>query len=299
MAQQKISQLDPVVFAEMTDVFPDVQALEVDIQTRKASLLDVFTLFQPGATATITSTTTLSGPVPHTIVLAPSGADQVITFMPLTAANHARFGDPIRIINLGNFAVQLRYSDDNPIPGSVINAGNVRDYIIRTVGTPGALQVTGIFGTICNQDSPLDVNDGGTGAANAADARANLGLDYEQGVHNTNWTGIWASPLAGPLSYARLNKTVTILMHELDQTATASDAIVNTVALPASLRPADSIYCPLIVINNSTAKMGTVIVDSSGFITIYSDPEIAFFDSGQPAGCKRMTITYDISPYTP
>lgn len=295
MAQVKISELTPIVTASMTDILPVVPEANIDIETNRANFGDVFTLFQPGATGTITSTTTLEGPVPHTIILAPSGADQVITFMPFTAANHARFGDPIRIINLGNFAVQLRYSDDNPIPGSVINAGNVRDYIIRTVGNPGVLQVTGIFGTICNQDSPLDINDGGTGATTAADARINLGLEYESGTHNTNWTGAWASPLAGNIAYARLNNTVFLTLPDVQDQATANGPITNVTALPVSLRPTTTAFVPLLILDESVDKWGLAIINSSGVISIYAGPNMDLFLSEGGAGFYKSELIYNLN----
>ena len=134
----KIPQLPSVPIPSMADL----KEISQEGSSYNESNLDVYTLFQPGATGIITTSTTLEGPLPGTIFLNMSGADQIITLMPLTAANHACLGRPIRFVNMGNFTVQLRYSDGSALPGSDVNANSIRDYSIITVGTPGVVLIS-------------------------------------------------------------------------------------------------------------------------------------------------------------
>lgn len=156
----KISDMTPVSVPGMGDLKEVDQAGA----TFSESNQQLFTLFGLGRVGPLTSSTELTAPIPHVIILEPSGTDQVLTFPAFTTANGARVGDLIYITNKGEFFVALNYSDDSIIPGSVVNAGNSRIYSIKTLGTPGVLEVVDVFGTIKNQNIPLPSTAGGTGS---------------------------------------------------------------------------------------------------------------------------------------
>jgi len=156
----KISALPVIVTPLMSDVDPTVNAGVTKQRTNQ----QLYTLFSPNLTGTITTSTTLSTPIPHTVFLAPVDGNQTLTLPALTAANGARVGDHIAIINNGNFQMALNYSNGSIIPGSVVNARQIRVYAIETLGTPGVLTVVERLGSIRDQDFD-DVSLGG-GAIN-------------------------------------------------------------------------------------------------------------------------------------
>lgn len=148
MAKKYATGFPPVANLGPTDQFQVVQAgADGD-----ATLQQVYDAFPPGLTATITTSTTLSTPIPHTVFLAPVDGAQTLTIPALTAANGARLGDHIAIINNGNFEMALNYSNGSIIPGSVVTARQIRVYAIETLGTPGVLTVVERLGSIRDQD---------------------------------------------------------------------------------------------------------------------------------------------------
>lgn len=149
MAQKITTSFPSVVTPTFDDLFPVVQGAT----DRAESLRQVYTLFSPGVTADITTDTTLTAPIPHVIYLNPVDINQTLTFCPLTEANGARVGDVIYIRNVGDFFMALNYSNGAVVPGSVVNAGSARIYVIDALGTPGVLRVVDSLGTISSQDA--------------------------------------------------------------------------------------------------------------------------------------------------
>jgi len=124
-----------------------------------------------------------------------------------------------------------------------------------------------------------------------------------QGVHTTNWSGIWASPQAGNIAWSKVGRIMSLYMPFLSEDATTSEVITNDTALPAELRPGANftVRFPMLVFDNQVSPLSTSVgaVDVSeedGIITIHSNQSLQSTFSGLsvlgPSGCHPVCITY-------
>jgi hypothetical protein len=326
----KISEMNPVVFAEMADQKEVNQGGVTFSETN----LDVFTLYQPGATATITSTTTLSAPLPHVIFLNPSAAGQIITLPALTAANHARLGDLIKIVNAGNFSVELRYSDASTLPSSPINPATISDYTITTVGTPGVVRladtintvpfniVTGTSHTLVITDANGTVAPSNTGGDSTVTIPPNADVAFPSGTIITilNRTGsrlVTVQPGSGvtlvnelfttsavildSFGYLTIQKStsntwivknyVTNLITTSDFTWGASTVTNHTITL---MRNNNQVTIDIPLLSFSAAVRNSTVVSINAFPARYRPamtvPDVGYYDLGGTGALGRYVV---------
>lgn len=141
MSQEKISQLTSVVTPALTDLFPVVQAGEVDVQTRKESLIQVLNLFNANAQlASVTQVTGLVGaieinnlgdyalfvnPLPPYIVFTYVDALQKVVLPALGTSTSTQPGQFIHILNSSLVSLDIYRASDLINPAFTLSPGEL------------------------------------------------------------------------------------------------------------------------------------------------------------------------------
>lgn len=120
---------------------------------------------------------------------------------------------------------------------------------------------------------------------------------YEEGTHVTNWTGIWAAPQAGTLSFVRVGKSVTLTFPDILSTASVATFITNSVALPVSIRPSVKNDFPVRITDNGTqpTAAGLIRMNTDGSVNIYKDLNSSNFTAANSGGLQSITVHYRIT----
>lgn len=116
----------------------------------------------------------------------------------------------------------------------------------------------------------------------------------EYGTHNTNWSGIWASPVAGNINYYRTDKVVT-LVFPADVTGNSNTASIasSTVNLPARLRPASSLPNVVRVFDNGALQTvpGLLDIFAAGNMSFYKTLAGGSFSGTSGSGTSGLSAT--------
>jgi hypothetical protein len=117
---------------------------------------------------------------------------------------------------------------------------------------------------------------------------------YEEYLHVTNWSGIWASPQAGNLSLTRIGRFISVTMPAVTSTANTAVSIAMVTALPLRFRTAGNTETrPLVVSNNSATASGagTII---GGAITVFGNEQYGAFTASGTGGFFAQNFSYTL-----
>jgi hypothetical protein len=122
---------------------------------------------------------------------------------------------------------------------------------------------------------------------------------YEEGTHSTNWTGIWASPIAGNIKYVRIGKVVTLTFPEVLGTSVEGATFVTAVTvLPSRLRPttsATAYFIPCILVQDGSSFAGKFAISSSTggmAFTNTTEGDWSLGTTGTTEGFRPFSISY-------
>lgn len=112
-------------------------------------------------------------------------------------------------------------------------------------------------------------------------------------VHNTDWAGIWASPVNGPLNITKISDVVIINFESLIGVgAPPPNTATSTVSLNEEYRPLVNKVQPFIVIDNTVRKMSAIEIRTDGFIEVFGDVSGGNFVPGGLDGFVEQTVVY-------
>ena len=120
---------------------------------------------------------------------------------------------------------------------------------------------------------------------------------YEDGTHNTTWSGIWISPVTGNISFIRIGKIVSLYFPDIVAVANISSNFQATTNLPTRLRPTSFISFPVRVKDNGNLQttVGLMDINSTGNIFVYLNLAGANFTGAGDSGLTICTVTYRIA----
>ena len=118
---------------------------------------------------------------------------------------------------------------------------------------------------------------------------------YEEYLHSTNFSGIWASPQAGTIKITRIGRQITLFIPELYVIANTSATIAMATILPARFRPSDNCSNSVRVTDNNVSLFGTIKVYMDGNIAISAGASLsAVFSGVGSSGLNGSSIVYSI-----
>src|SRR5580693_2608306 len=112
-------------------------------------------------------------------------------------------------------------------------------------------------------------------------------FNYGAAGYSTNVTGPFSGTALGLVR--KIGNTVTLSVNGTSGVVTTpADITLSTLITPP---PYNTIYYPIVVINNSANQLGMLIIDTTGEINIYSTVQGNTFTTGT-CGFYAFTITY-------
>ena len=116
------------------------------------------------------------------------------------------------------------------------------------------------------------------------------------GTHTTTWGGCFTALPSGNVLYTIIGDTVSLILPNFQQIATATSAATMTTPLPVELRPSVFLYIPCIALSTAPARtMSELTIDTSGNISVFRTLQGGTFTSGTTAGFPRQPITYRVN----
>lgn len=112
-----------------------------------------------------------------------------------------------------------------------------------------------------------------------------------QGTLTTNWSGIYAAPIAGNIVYSLVNNVVTLKVPLITATGTTAAGLGSTANLPAALIPSQNTNGYFSVMNSGVNVDGKWTVNTSGTIT-FTVGQYANFSGSGTSGVNPGAITY-------
>lgn len=198
-------------------------------------------------------------------------------------------------INLNNqTSITDNVQSSGPSTGSLVCAGGLGVgmdiWNNGNIHCPGYINV-GVVNTnlvVCN--TTISSSECDTGS---------LVLNYGTPLTYYNESSLFSYPLGGAVasvnltgSYTKLNNQVTVNFNTIQDAANASDRIyTGTGSIPSIYRPANNIYAPCIVLNNSQITLGTVSISTAGLIIFYNGSQNNFSGSGN-CGIYACSVVY-------
>lgn len=119
---------------------------------------------------------------------------------------------------------------------------------------------------------------------------------YEEYLHTTDWSGIWASNVSGDIKITRNGRVITISTPDVLANSNSSNIIDVATVLPAKYRPAIAISGVLRAVDDLVNKFGTWKIFTSGAIQISCGPALSntFAGAGNTSGFISFSATYKI-----
>ena len=116
------------------------------------------------------------------------------------------------------------------------------------------------------------------------------------GTHTTTWGGCFTALPSGNVEYTIIGDTVTLILPNFRQLATATSAATMTTPLPVELRPSVFIYVPCIALSSAPARqISELTISTTGNITVYRTFPGATFVNATTAGFPRQPISYKVN----
>jgi hypothetical protein len=123
----------------------------------------------------------------------------------------------------------------------------------------------------------------------------NVGLGTDTEIYATftaTLTGCTTSP-TGTVRYSRQGNLVSLFIPTI--TATSNTTAATLTGVPAALRPANAVFSFAIITDNGTNEDGSVIVETSGVITLRRGDAAAFTSSGTKGVFTGATVVYQLT----
>jgi hypothetical protein len=121
-----------------------------------------------------------------------------------------------------------------------------------------------------------------------------INIPYAQGVHNTNLTGPWASPISTDIEYTLIGNRVDLTFTQAGNTSTILSNITSSTALPDFLRPSAIRFFGIYVLNNSVNLLSVARVDTDGIFTFYGMPDQTRFPASGTASLLSWEGGYQL-----
>lgn len=160
--------------------------------------------------------------------------------------------------------------------------------ILDKVGaSPSGIADSGLIYVNSSNKLCANINNGG---------ERQLPTYYEVGSFSCTFSGIWAAPQIVTCNYVRAGNIVSLIVPDVQATATTGAFISSTTPLPVQLVSASltSTYTPICVLNNSTAAVGQAILTNAGIFNIYAAVPSANFAGSGVGGFYSFAMTYII-----
>jgi hypothetical protein len=122
---------------------------------------------------------------------------------------------------------------------------------------------------------------------------AGLGTDTEiYATFTATLTGCTTSP-TGEVRYSRQGNLVSLYIPTI--TGTSNTTAATLTGVPTAIRPANAVFSFAIITNNGVNEDGSVIVETSGVITIRRANAAAFTSSGTKGVFTGATVVYQLT----